>query len=107
MDSYHSPMDAGDVGIPNHGHSTRSRLGLRRSWLGRLLGLGPCRERLVAALDHRNSISALSDDAGEKGHDEGLEHGACERHVLAVHLWNVVDAHRHRAVSARICTIPA
>ncbi len=51
-------------------------LGVRSARLGRLLGLGSGGERLAAALDHRHRVSALGDDAGKEGHDEGLEHGA-------------------------------
>ena len=40
---------------------------------GRLLGLGPRRERFVVAVDHRDGLPALGDDAGKEGHDEGLE----------------------------------
>ena len=44
---------------PRHRQSARRLVGLPRPWLGRLLGLGPGRERRDHALAHRDRLPAL------------------------------------------------
>ena len=67
-------------------HHAGRGLGVPRARLGRLLGLGSGGERFPAPLAQRHRLPALGDDAGEEGHDEGLEHRAGLRHLLPVHL---------------------
>jgi hypothetical protein len=43
-------------------------------------------------VDHGHSVSAFSNDAGEKGNDEGVEHGAGFLDLLPVHLRDIFDA---------------
>ena len=62
---------------------TRHDLGVRGAGLGRLLGLGSGRERLAAAVVHRDRLSALRDDPRETG---------------MMKIWNVV------LVSSRFCS---
>ncbi len=47
------------------GHRARRPLGLRRARLGRLLGVGPGRERLAAAVAHRHDPAAHRHDAAQ------------------------------------------
>ncbi len=100
LDPYHAALDAHHLAVPELRHPAGRRLGLRRARLGRLLGLGSRGERLAAALDHRHRLPALGHDAGEEGNDEGVEHGAHLRHLLAVHLRHVPDAVRDRQLGA-------
>ncbi len=64
----------------NHARRALVLLGAR---LGRLLGLGRGRERLVDALVDRNGLHPLADDPGEARDAEGVERvaGACHRHA--------------------------
>ena len=101
LDPHHAPLDAGHLAVPERRHRARAGLGVRGARLGRLLGLGPGGERLPAALAHRHGLPALGDDAGEEGHDEGLEHGAGFGHLLPLHLRDVPDA---LAASSARCT---
>ena len=94
LDPHHAPLDDGHLAVPVDRRPARRALGLRRAGLGRLLGLGPGRERLAAALDHRHRLPALGDDAGKERHDEGLEHRARVGDVFPVHLRHVPDAQR-------------
>ena len=41
--------------------------------LGRLLGVGPGRERRLPPVDHRDGLPPLGDGAGAAGHAAGLE----------------------------------
>src|SRR5918992_987241 len=52
---------------------TRRRLVLHGARLGRLLGLGPGRERVADAVADRHRVPALRDDPGEARDVEGLE----------------------------------
>ena len=83
----------------------RRGLGVRGPRLGRILELGPGRERLLPPLGHRHGVSALGDDAGEEGHDEGLEHGADFEHLLPLHLRHLPDALRRRQLGPRLRAI--
>ena len=71
---------------------TRSGLGLCGAWLGRLLGLGSGGKRIAAALDYGHCLFAFGDDAGEEGHDEGVEHGPGVHDLLPVHLRDISDS---------------
>ena len=93
LDLYHAPLDAGDVAVPKHRNHARRWLGLLGSRLGRLLGLGSGGERLASSLDHGHCVPSLRHDAGEEGHDEGLERGPDFLDVLPLHLWNIADPH--------------
>ncbi len=101
LDSHHAPLDHRDLAVPKYRDSARTRLGVRSAGLGRILGLGPGGERIAAALDHRHRVSALGDDAGKEGHDEGLEHGPGFRDLLPVHLRHVPDALGRGQLGAR------
>ena len=101
LDPHDAALDAGHLAVPEHRHHARRGLGVRGARLGRLLGLGPGGERFAAAVAHRHRLPALRHDAGEEGHDEGLEHGAGFGHLLPVHLRHVPDA---LAASSVRCT---
>src|SRR5207249_11394892 len=45
---------------------------------------------------------SLSNDAGEKGNDEGVEHGAGFLHLLPLHLWNISNPQWCRAICPRL-----
>ena len=65
MDQDHARLDHGHLALPHLRHLPRHALGLRRARLGRLLGLGPGRERQLHALAHRHRLSPLRHDAGD------------------------------------------
>src|SRR5581483_712018 len=89
VDPYHPPLDDGDLGISDLRYLPGRALGVFSAWMGRLLGLGPGRKRIPAALADRHRFLAFSHDAGETGHAESLEHVADLRHLPAVNFWNV------------------
>ena len=80
-------------------------LGLSRSRMGRLLGLGPGGKRFVPALAQQHCLSPLRHDAGEEGHDEGLEHRAGVEFVFSLHLRHVSDPLRSRQFRPRLRAI--
>src|SRR5579883_2724162 len=92
MDSYDAALGDCDVAVSEHGRFARHVLGLHGARLGRLLGLGSGGKRVTEALDYGDRVSALGDDAGKKGNDEGLEHGAGLGYVPAEHTRNDIDA---------------
>ena len=71
------------LGLPHRRHHPRRLVELRGPRLGRLLGLGPGRERQLPALAHRHRLPPLGDGAGAAGDAAGLEPVAGVRHVLA------------------------
>ena len=80
----------------------RDDLGVRGARLGRLLGLGPGRERRPAAVVHRHRVPALGDGAGAARHAARLERHARHHHVLPDDLRHLHDALGRRAVGARV-----
>ena len=64
------------LALSRHRHPAGRQVGLRGPRLGRLLGLGPGRERRLHALAGGHRLPALGDGPGAPGHAEGLEHGA-------------------------------
>ena len=94
LDPYNSGLDDGDLVVSRRRRSAWRQMGLCGTRLGRLLGLGPRRKRLPAALDNGNGFFALGHDAGKERHDEDVEHRADLRHFLPVHFWHHDDAQR-------------
>ncbi len=80
-------------------------LGVRGAGMGRILGLGSGGKRIAAAMDHGDCVSSLGDDAGKKGNDEGVEHGADFSHLFPVHLRNIPDALGRGELGARVRAI--
>ena len=73
------------LGLPDRRHRARRLVELRGARLGRLLGVGPGRERVVPTVAHRHRLPALGDGAGAAGDAARLEPVAALRHVLAHH----------------------
>ena len=92
MDSPDAQVDHDCVDVSVRGDSARRALGLRGARLGRLLGMGSGRERVVLAVADGYGIPALGDDAGKARDDEGMERVAGVHHVPSLHPGNVPDA---------------
>ena len=89
-------LDAGRLGRADARHRARQLVGLLRARLGRLVVLGPGRERLVHALARRHGAAALGDRGREARHAEELDHPAGDPGLLAL-------AARAPSWSARAC----
>ncbi len=61
----------------------RRLVGVRGAGLGRLLGLGPGRERVVPAVADRHGGAALGDPDRAQGHPQGLDRDAGAGHLPA------------------------
>ena len=83
VDPAHAPVHARRLVLPRRRHPARRPLVLHRARLGRLLGLGPGRERLADAVADRHRVPALGDDPGEARDAEDLERLAGARHRRA------------------------
>ena len=92
LDRRHAPLDALRLDRARDRPAPRLPLGLRRGRLGRLLRLGPGRERGAHAVARRDRVPALGDDPGEARHAEGLEHAARHPRVLSRALRDVPHA---------------
>ena len=77
-----SAHDARLVGVPHDRHRARCVVELLGAGLGRLLGLGSGRERVAAAVAHRDGVHPLRHGAGTAGDVAGLEPVARTRDVL-------------------------
>src|SRR5438552_3228440 len=64
MDDAHAAMDAGGVDVADRRAAPRRAVVVRCAGLGRLLGLGPGRERRVHALARRHGVHPFVDGAG-------------------------------------------
>ena len=73
LDPRHPPLRADRLALPRHRHPARRPLVLLRARLGRLLGLGPGRERRADAVADRHRVPALDHGPGAAGDAEGLE----------------------------------
>ena len=102
LDPEHPPLDAHRLVLPRQRHPARRPLGLRGARLGRLLGLGPGRERRAHALAHRHRLPPLGDDPGTEGDAEDLERGARDRDLPALRLRDLPHPERDRLLGARL-----
>ena len=73
LDSHHAALGDLLVVLPHARQPVRRALGLRSARLGRLLGVGPGRERGLHAVAGDDRVSAFGDDPGTQGHAEGVE----------------------------------
>ena len=95
-------MDALRLGVPDRGHHPGGVVELRGPRVGRLLGMGSGRERLVASVADGNRIPPLGDGAGAPRTAAGLEPVPAVRHVLAHHPRHVPHPLRRRRVGPRV-----
>ena len=78
------PWTLGRLDLPDARHRDGLVLGLLRARLGRLVVLGPRRERLADALACRHRAAALRAGDGEAQRAESLDHPALDPDLLAV-----------------------
>ena len=88
--------------VPRHRDPAGRALVVLGARLGRLLGLGPGRERVADALARGHRVPALDHGAGEARHAEGLERVAHLRDVRARSARHVPRAQRHPRVDPRV-----
>ena len=86
LDPRHPEVDPGELALPLDRHHAGHVVGVRGAGLGRLLGVGPGREREPAALAHHDRVPPLGDDPGEAGDAEAVEPRPHHRDVPAQHL---------------------
>ena len=91
-----APLDADLVDGAWDRHAVGRPLGVCRDRLGRLLGVGPGRERGADAVARGHRVSAFRDGAGEEGHAQGVEHGAGVGHLCPRAVRDVSHAQRDR-----------
>ena len=97
-----APHDARRLGLPHGRHRARRLVELRGARVGRLLGLGPGRERVAAAVAHRDRVHPLGDGAGTARDAARLEPVARARDVLPHDPRHVPHAFRRRHVGAQL-----
>ena len=102
LDRVGAQVDAGRLVLPVDGPDAGDVVGVRGAGLGRLLGLGPGRERRLPALADRDRVPAFDHDPGTPRDDEDMERLADHPDVLPDHLRHVHDPVGHRAVGARV-----
>ena len=98
----HPPRDARRVGLPHRRHRPRRVVELRGARVGRLLGVGPGRERVAAAVAHRDRVHPLGDGAGAARDAARLEPVARDRDVLPHDPRHVPHPLRRRQLGPRV-----
>ena len=98
----HPAHHARRLGLPHRRHHPRRVVELRGARVGRLLGLGPGRERVAAAVAHRHRVHPLGDRPGTPRHAAGLEPVARARDVLPHDPRHVPHPLRRRELGARV-----
>ena len=88
----HAPVHARRLVLPRRRDRARRALVVLRARLGRLLGLGPGRERVADAVADRHRVPALGDDPGEARDAEDVERLAGAGHRRARHPRHVPGA---------------
>ena len=73
LDPRHAPLRADRLDLPRHRDPARRALVVLRARLGRLLGLGPGRERVADAVARRHRVPPLDHGPGEARDAEDLE----------------------------------
>jgi hypothetical protein len=102
LDPHRAGVDGRVLAAADLRDPARSEVGLHRARLGRLLGLGPGREREPAAVVDRHRLPALGRDPGATRQAQGVERLARDRHVRAHDLRHVPGALRGRLVGPRL-----
>ena len=97
LDRRDATVDARRVDVPRRRAAARRALGVRRDRVGRLLRVGPGRERRAHALARVHCVPALGDDPGEARDAEGVERDARDARVLPLALRDVPHALRRRS----------
>ena len=95
-------MDDRRVGIPHGRHHAGELVGVQRAWLGRLVVLGPGRERLVHAVARRDRADSLAGGDGAARGIPRLDAAPRNLRVLAESARSVPRALRSTGLGARI-----
>ena len=91
MDTEYTPLDARRLALSRCRYPPRRTMGLCRTRMGRILGLGSGRKCVIHAMAYGHSISPFGDDSGKKGM-LGLEYGFDHFDLRPLHLWHVSHA---------------
>ena len=103
----HPPLDDLLLALPRHRHPAGRQVGLRDPRLGRLLGLGPGRERRLHALAGGHGLPALGDGPGAPRDAEGLEHGAGDPDLQPLPVRHLPDALGDHLLGPRLRRVDA
>ena len=102
LDPLDAPLRADRLALPRRRDPARRALVVLGARLGRLLGVGPGRERLADAVARRHRVPALDHGPGAAGDAAGLERDADLRDVLARAARHVPGALRDPGVDPRL-----
>ena len=97
-----APLDARLVVLQHDGDHPRHVVGVRRARMGRLLGVGSRRERVVPAVAREHRVPALDHGAGEARHAAQMERDARRLRVPARDSRHVHHAQRHHLERALV-----
>src|SRR5436190_21246968 len=84
MGALGAAVDAGRLDVPHPRDRDGLLLGLLRAWLGRVVVLGPGRERIVDAMDRRDGATALGGGDGKAQCAQSLDPPAGDPGLLAL-----------------------
>src|SRR2546430_7064359 len=96
-------MDHGGLDVPDRGHCPGKLVGLLRTWLGRLVVLGPSRERFFYALAGWDCADTFTRGNGEAWRLQELDSAACDRGVFLKLTRHVSRTLRCADFGTRLC----
>src|SRR5882672_5274771 len=105
MDTEYTSLDFGRLALSGCRYSLRRTMGVCRTRLGWILGLGSGRKCLIYAMAHGDSVSPFGDDSGKKRHAQSLEYDFDHFDLWPLHLWHISDAEWRDFFRACFCPI--
>ena len=100
-----TPLDAYPLDLSRLWASARRQMGLCRTGMGWILGVGSCGELFADALAGCHRFSALDYDSRAQGHAQSMERSTGDPHLRAVPLRHLYDPQWHYLLGSRLCPV--
>src|SRR5215510_16518720 len=92
MDTEYTPLDSRRLALSQCRYPLRRTMGICRTRMGRILGLGSGGKCVIHAMAYGHGISPFCDDSGKKRYAQSLEYGFDHFDLWPFHLWHISHA---------------
>src|SRR5215510_1733440 len=89
MDTEYTPLDSRCLALSQCRYPLRRTMGICRTRMGRILGLGSGGKCVIHAMADGHGLSSFGDDSGKKRHAQSLEYGFDHFDLCPLHLWHI------------------